>query len=66
MTKTEVNRTKERRMREGSENEKNLNKSVELLDAQTGLAGAGAERKDGWRHSHSCEDNILFLLVPLT
>jgi len=53
-------------MREGSENEKNLNESVELLDAQTGLAGAGAERKDGWRHSHSCEDNILFLLVPLT
>jgi len=26
---------------------KKLNKSVELLDAQAELAGAGAERKDG-------------------
>jgi len=41
-----------------------LIKSIELLDAQAGLAGAGAERKNGWHHSHSHEDNILFLVVP--
>jgi len=36
---------KERSVKE--ETTKKLNESVELLDAQAELAGAGAERKDG-------------------
>ena len=66
VTRTIVSWMKERSVKERRRWWGKLNKSVELLDAQAELAGESVERKDGWHHSHSCKDNILFLLVPLT